>query len=254
MKAMILAAGYGKRLRPITLSIPKPLVPVAGKPLITYHIERLAQAGFKELVINHGWLGEKIEAALGSGAGWGVNIQYSPEGVPLETGGGIYKALPLLTRSLTGESDAPFVVVNGDVYTDVCLKSLKLPEGMLAHLVMVDNPDFHPVGDFCLQEGMLFEKAAMPEKAGLTFSGVSILSPRLFDGCQRGKTFALAPLLIDAMKQGRVSGQYHNGFWTDVGSVERLQALEGYLNDHLQPQDQDRPQSQNNLQDQSRTS
>lgn len=254
MKAMILAAGYGKRLRPITLSIPKPLVPVAGKPLITYHIERLAQAGFKELVINHGWLGEKIEAALGSGAGWGVNIQYSPEGVPLETGGGIYKALPLLTRSLTGESDDPFVVVNGDVYTDVCLKSLKLPEDMLAHLVMVDNPDFHPVGDFCLQEGMLFEKAAMPEKAGLTFSGVSILSPRLFDGCQRGKTFALAPLLIDAMKQGRVSGQYHNGFWTDVGSVERLQALEGYLNDHLQPQDQGRPQSQNNLQDQSRTS
>ncbi|MGI2029361.1 N-acetylmuramate alpha-1-phosphate uridylyltransferase MurU [Endozoicomonas acroporae] len=250
MKAMILAAGYGKRLRPITLSIPKPLVPVAGKPLITYHIERLAQAGFRELVINHGWLGEKIEEALGSGSGWGVTIQYSPEGEPLETGGGICRALPLLAQGQTGESDAPFVVVNGDVYTDICLKNLQLPQGMLAHLVMVDNPDFHPAGDFCLDDGILFEKAAMPEKAGLTFSGVSILSPRLFDGCQRGTAFALAPLLIEAMQQGRVSGQYHPGFWTDVGSVERLQALEGYL----QKQQQDRPQSQNNLQDQSRTS
>ncbi|WP_422446767.1 N-acetylmuramate alpha-1-phosphate uridylyltransferase MurU [Endozoicomonas sp. ALB091] len=250
MKAMILAAGYGKRLRPITLSIPKPLVPVAGKPLITYHIERLAQAGFRELVINHGWLGEKIEEALGSGSGWGVTIQYSPEGEPLETGGGICRALPLLAQGQAGESDAPFVVVNGDVYTDICLKNLQLPQGMLAHLVMVDNPDFHPAGDFCLDDGILFEKAAMPEKAGLTFSGVSILSPRLFDGCQRGTAFALAPLLIEGMQQGRVSGQYHHGFWTDVGSVERLQALEGYL----QKQQQDRPQSQNNLQDQSRTS
>ncbi|USE35596.1 N-acetylmuramate alpha-1-phosphate uridylyltransferase MurU [Endozoicomonas sp. SCSIO W0465] len=252
MKAMILAAGYGKRLRPITLSIPKPLVPVAGKPLITYHIERLAQAGFRELVINHGWLGEKIEAALGSGSGWGVNIQYSAEGEPLETGGGICKALPLLAGDQAGDNQVPFIVVNGDVYTDVCLANLRLPDGMLAHLVMVDNPDFHPQGDFCLAEGLLFDKATMPDKAGLTFSGVSVLSPQLFDGCQHGRAFALAPLLIDAMKQGRVSGQYHNGFWTDVGSVERLKALEYYIDHQLR--DQNRFQYQNNLQNQSRTS
>ncbi|MFK0574048.1 N-acetylmuramate alpha-1-phosphate uridylyltransferase MurU [Endozoicomonas sp.] len=245
MKAMILAAGYGKRLRPITLSMPKPLVPVAGKPLITYHIERLAQAGFRELVINHGWLGEQIEQALGSGSNWGVNIQYSPEDEPLETGGGIFKALPML-------GDKPFIVMNGDVYTNVELGSLKLPEGMLAHLVMVDNPDFHPDGDFCLSDERLFEKDEIPEGQTLTFSGVSVLSPRLFDGCQAGEPFALAPLLIHALKQGRVSGQYHDGFWTDVGSIVRLQALEHYLQDQLQEHHQD--QNQNNFQDQSRTS
>lgn len=245
MKAMILAAGYGKRLRPITLSTPKPLVLVAGKPLITYHIERLAQAGFHELVINHGWLGEKIEQALGSGSNWGVNIQYSPEGEPLETGGGIVQALPML-------GDMPFIVMNGDVYTDVELGSLRLPEGMLAHLVMVDNPDFHPEGDFCLRDGHLFEKDKMPSGQNLTFSGVSVLSPRLFDGCQAGESFALAPLLVRAMKQDKVSGQYHKGFWTDAGSIVRLEALERYLGQQLQEHLQD--QNQNNLQDQSRTS
>lgn len=241
MKAMILAAGYGKRLRPITLSIPKPLVLVAGKPLITYHIERLAQAGFHELVINHGWLGEKIEQALGSGSNWGVNIQYSPEDEPLETGGGIFQALPML-------GDTPFIVMNGDIYTNVDLGSLTLPEGMLAHLIMVDNPDFHPGGDFYLRDGQLFEKGEMAGGKNLTFSGVSVLSPRLFDGCQAEAAFALTPLLIRAMKQGKVSGQFHNGFWTDAGSIVRLEALERYLQDHLQDQ------NQNNLQDQSRTS
>ena len=250
MKAMILAAGYGKRLRPITLSIPKPLVPVVGKPLITYHIERLAEAGFKQLVINHGWLGEKIEEALGTGSGWGVNIQYSPEGEPLETGGGILRALPLLTEEQPEKRDDPFIVINGDVYTDVDLESLSLPDGMLAHLVMVNNPDFHPEGDFCLDEGVLVEKDSLPQRSGLTFSGVSILSPRLFDGYEAGEAFSLAPLLVDAIKQGRVSGQHHSGFWTDVGSIERLQALE----DYLQHQYQDQPKNQNNLQDQSRTS
>ena len=224
MKTMILAAGYGTRLRPLTLSTPKPLLPVAGKPLITYHIERLAQAGLRELVINHSWLGEQIEQALGSGDDWGVSIRYSPEKEPLETGGGILKALSLL-------GDAPFVVLNGDVYTDLDLATLCLPEGMLAHLVLVANPDFHPAGDFCLTAGQVQTRDAVPNHGGLTFSGISVLSPRLFDGYQTGSAFALAPLLINAMAKGKVSGQYHDGFWADVGSLERLQALEGYLQD-----------------------
>lgn len=246
MKAMILAAGYGKRLRPLTLLTPKPLVPVAGNPLITYHIERLAQAGFRKLVINHGWLGEKIEQALGSGSRWGLEIQYSAEGAPLETGGGILKALPLLSEGRPELNHCPFIVLNGDVFTDIPLESLTLPKGMLAHLVMVDNPDFHPEGDFCLENGLLFDKTAMPEKTGLTFSGISVLSPQLFDACPEGAAFSLTPLLIEAMKQGRVTGQHHRGFWTDVGSMQRLQALENYL--------QDQRQNQHNLQDQSRTS
>jgi len=227
MKAMILAAGYGTRLRPLTLSTPKPLVPVAGRPLITYHIERLAQAGLRELVINHSWLGEQIEQALGSGSDWGVNIRYSPEKEPLETGGGILKALPLL-------GDAPFVVLNGDVYTDVDLAALHLPEGMLAHLALVDNPDFHPEGDFCLTAGHVLTRDAAPKHSRLTFSGVSVLSPRLFDGYQTGEAFALTPLLMNAMAKGKVSGQYHDGFWADIGSPERLLALEDYLQDQRQ--------------------
>lgn len=229
MKAMILAAGYGKRLRPLTLSIPKPLVPVAGRPLITYHIERLAQAGLRELVINHSWLGEQIEQALGDGSDWEVTIHYSPETEPLETGGGILKALPLL-----GDGNTAFLVLNGDVYSDINLAALHLPEGMLAHLVLVDNPDFHPEGDFCLVAGQVLTRDAAPGQSGLTFSGISVLSPHLFAGCQTGQTFALAPLLIDAMARGKVSGQYHSGLWADVGSLERLRALEGYLQDRRQ--------------------
>ncbi len=239
MKAMILAAGYGKRLRPLTLTTPKPLVPVAGKPLITYHIERLARAGFTDLVINHGWLGEKIEQTLGDGSHWGVNIRYSPEGEPLETGGGIAQALPLLAEGAVKNPD-PFVVLNGDVYTDIDLNTLHLPKGMLAHLVLVDNPEFHPTGDFCLHKG----RVSATGEHKRTFSGVSVLSPALFNGCKVGTTFALAPLLICAMEQGKVSGQYHGGFWTDVGSTLRLQALEYQLQN----------QNQNNFQNQSRTS
>ena len=237
MKAMILAAGYGKRLRPLTLTTPKPLVPVAGKPLITYHIERLAQAGLRELVINHSWLGEQIVQSLGDGSNLGVTIHYSAEAEPLETGGGICKALPLL-----GDGNTPFVVLNGDVYSDIDLAALQLPEGMLAHLVLVDNPDFHPDGDFCLVAGQVRTKMAAPGQTGLTFSGISVLSPDLFAGCQTGEAFALAPLLVDAMARGKVSGQYHDGFWADVGSPERLQALESYLLEqaHYNPQEQSR--------------
>ena len=231
MKAMILAAGYGKRLRPITLTIPKPLVQVAGQPLITYHIERLANAGFKELVINHGWLGEKVEEALGNGSTWGVTIAYSAEQEPLETGGGILKALPILTD--THHQQSPFLVLNGDVYTDIDLHSLALPAGKLAHLVLVDNPEFHPDGDFHLNNGLVSHKSPSAQSSALTFSGVSVLSPELFAGYRSGETFALAPLLIEAMNQGKVSGQHHDGFWADVGSIIRLQALEDYLQQQL---------------------
>lgn len=233
MKAMILAAGFGKRLRPLTLRMPKPLVPVAGKPLIVYHLERLAKAGFTQLVINHGWLGEQLEQALGDGSEWGVSIQYSPEGEPLETGGGIFQALPLLEDFLEEEHsesasrysvEQPFLVVNGDIYTDVDLGALSLPQGMLAHLVLVENPDFRPNGDFLLKEGRVSEKSG-EDGPGLTFSGVSVLSPKLFEHCQPG-VFRLAPLLISAMREAKVSGQYHSGCWTDVGSPERLEALE----------------------------
>ena len=219
MKAMILAAGYGKRLHPLTLHTPKPLIKAAGKPLIVYHLERLAKAGFTDVVINLGWLGEQIEHMLGDGSRWALNIRYSYEGEPLETGGGIYKALPLLSKN-----NEPFLVVNGDVYTDISFEHLVLPEDKQAHLVMVDNPDFKTHGDFGLNQTVISET----EGTMLTYSGVSILSPELFNQCREG-SFRLASVLIDAIRQAKVSGQYFNGCWTDVGTPERLQTLEQYL-------------------------
>ncbi|OED44550.1 mannose-1-phosphate guanylyltransferase [Endozoicomonas sp. (ex Bugula neritina AB1)] len=229
MKVMILAAGFGKRLRPLTRHKPKPLIEVAGKPLIVYHIERLAKAGFTDVVINLGWLGDQLERALGNGSRWGISIRYSREGKPLETGGGIFKALPLLS-----EYEEPFLVVNGDIYTDVSFEELELPQDKLAHLVLVDNPDFKNTGDFGLYQGLVYEpQDIMPEGAAyqgevLTFSGVSVLSPKLFRKCQPG-AFRLAPLLIEAMRQDKVSGQHYGGYWTDVGTPGRLQALEQTL-------------------------
>ena len=217
MKAMILAAGLGKRLRPLTLKRPKPLLSAAGKALIVYHLERLAEAGFQDIVINHAWLGEQIVEALGDGRQWSVNISYSGEEEPLETGGGIFNALPLLT-------DEPFAVVNGDVYTDYPFAQLPRSIDGLAHLIMVDNPPFKEKGDFALEQGRI-----QPDGVNmLTFGGLSVLSSRLFDGCQSG-AFRLAPLLIQAMNTGMVSGEHYQGFWTDVGTVERLQDLENYL-------------------------
>ena len=208
MKAMILAAGKGERLRLITLHTPKPLVPVAGVALIEYHLRALKQAGFNEIVINHAWLGEQIEAHLGDGAHLGLSICYSPEGEPLETGGGIFKALPLL-------GDAPFVVVNGDIFTDYDFAQLpKKPTG-LPHLVLVDNPEHHPKGDFAL------DGAWVRDQAQLTYSGIAVLDPALFAG-QQGGAFKLAPLLRAAMAQGLVSGEHFSGCWVDVGTHERL--------------------------------
>lgn len=220
MKAMILAAGKGERMRPLTLSTPKPLLPVAGVPLIEYHLRALAAAGFREVVINHAWLGEQIEAALGDGQRWGVSIRYSAEGQPLETGGGIFQALPLL-------GEEPFLVVNGDIWTDYDFATLRRPLAGLAHLVMVDNPAHHPTGgDFCLENGLLHD--GQPGAATLTYSGISVLHPQLFRDCAGG-AFKLAPLLREAMAQGQVSGEHMHGQWIDVGTVERLAQVEDLL-------------------------
>ncbi|MES9861585.1 MAG: N-acetylmuramate alpha-1-phosphate uridylyltransferase MurU [Candidatus Thiodiazotropha sp. LLP2] len=214
MKAMILAAGRGKRMRPLTDKLPKPLLPVAGKPLIVHHIERLAAAGYRELVINHAYLGEMIEAHLGRGDQWGVDIHYSAEGKALETGGGIFKALPLL-----GED--PFLVINGDVWCDFDVSGLALSQNDLAHLVMVPNPSHNPQGDFCLLDGRLLSN----QGDCLTFSGIGVYHPRLFDGCC-SEAFPLAPLIRRAIGQSGVSGECFMGKWIDVGTPDRLRALE----------------------------
>jgi MurNAc alpha-1-phosphate uridylyltransferase len=219
MKAMILAAGKGERLRPLTLHTPKPLVRAAGVPLIEYHVRALAAAGFTELVINHAWLGQQIEDYLGDGARFGVHIAYSAEGEPLETGGGIFKALPLL-------GDQPFVLVNGDIFTDYPFAELRRPLTGLAHLVLVDNPGHHVMGDFCLQAGQVSD--AQPGQDNLTYSGMAVLSPALFAGCQSG-AFKLAPLLRTAMAEGQVSGERFAGCWVDVGTHERLAEVERLL-------------------------
>ncbi|MDH0301427.1 MULTISPECIES: N-acetylmuramate alpha-1-phosphate uridylyltransferase MurU [unclassified Pseudomonas] len=216
MKAMILAAGKGERMRPLTLHTPKPLVLAAGKPLIEYHLEALARAGVTEVVINHAWLGQQIEDHLGDGRRFGLSIRYSAEGEPLETGGGIFKALPLL-------GDAPFLLVNGDVWTDYDFSRLCQPLQGLAHLVLVDNPGHHDRGDFRLIDGQVSDGDTAP--GTLTFSGISVLHPALFEGCQPG-AFKLAPLLRKAMAEGRVSGEHYRGHWIDVGTLERLADVE----------------------------
>ncbi|WP_044871266.1 N-acetylmuramate alpha-1-phosphate uridylyltransferase MurU [Pseudomonas sp. LFM046] len=219
MKAMILAAGKGERMRPLTLHTPKPLVRAAGTPLIEFHLRALAEAGFRELVINHAWLGQQIEDHLGDGTRFGLSIRYSPEGEPLETGGGIFRALPLL-------GDEPFLVVNGDVWTEFDFSRPRLPLDGLAHLVLVDNPAHHPHGDFRLADGRVSD--AVEGKPSLTYSGIAVLHPRLFGGCQEG-AFKLAPLLRQAMAAGQVSGEHFAGRWVDVGTHERLAEVERLL-------------------------
>ncbi|KJZ48922.1 N-acetylmuramate alpha-1-phosphate uridylyltransferase MurU [Pseudomonas fluorescens] len=219
MKAMILAAGKGERMRPLTLTTPKPLVRAGGIPLIEYHLKALAVAGFTEVVINHAWLGQLIENYLGDGSQYGVRIQYSPEGEPLETGGGIFRALPLL-------GDEAFMVVNGDIWTDYDFSVLHQPITGLAHLVLADNPAHHPTGDFSLIDGQV--RDGQPDTATLTYSGIAVLHPQLFDGCSAG-AFKLAPLLRKAMADGHVTGEHLNGHWVDVGTHERLAEVETLL-------------------------
>ena len=242
IKAMILAAGRGERMRPLTDSIPKPLLPVAGKPLIVYLIESLARAGFEDIVVNHSHLSEQIVAHLGDGSRYGARIVYSHEpGEGLETGGGIYQALSLL------ETD-PFVVVNGDIWTDYPFERLPRRLSGLAHLVMVGNPPHHRRGDFALQGDRVMAAGA----AKLTFSGIGVYRSALFADREPGKfrrernwtaegrsqgagqgrpasKFPLAPVLRQAIERGAVSGEYYSGRWVDVGTLERLEALEREL-------------------------
>lgn len=214
--AMILAAGRGERMRPLTDHTPKPLLPVGGKPLIVWHIEKLAAAGFERIVINHAHLGERLERTLGDGASWGVELRYSREGEgrALETGGGIYRALPML-------GDRPFLVVNGDIWCDVAFDELGLLPDSFAHLVLVDNPTHHREGDFALSNGLVSSDG----RSRLTFSGIGVYREALFSDCRAG-AFPLAPLLRRAMAGRRVTGQHHRGRWVDVGTPERLAALE----------------------------
>lgn len=212
MKAMILAAGKGERMRPLTLHTPKPLLPVAGKPLIQWHIEALAAAGVRELVINHAWLGEQLPQYFGDGAELGVQIQWSAEAQALETGGGIRQALPLL-------GEAPFILVNGDVWTRFDFSGLRLPQGMLAHLVLIANPQHNVKGDFVLKQNLVSNP--LPGETGLTYSGIAVLHPALLAEQPQG-AFKLAPLLREAAEQGRVSGEHFVGDWIDVGTPQRL--------------------------------
>lgn len=217
MKAMILAAGLGKRMRPLTDTCPKPLLPVAGKPLIVHHLERLNQAGIKEVVINVSYRAEQIITALGDGAAHQMRIHWSHEATPLETGGGIQKALPLL-------GDKPFLLINGDVWCDNLPTLNTLYNDDLAHLVLVDNPDHHLNGDFALYQGRVENQGAKR----LTFSGISLIHPALVANEPSG-AFSLAPLLRQAIAAKRVSGEHFTDYWVDVGTPARLNELEQHL-------------------------
>jgi MurNAc alpha-1-phosphate uridylyltransferase len=218
LKVMILAAGRGERMRPLSDTVPKPLLEAGGKPLIVHLIEGLTHHGLRDLVINHSHLGEKISAYLGDGARYGVRIVYShEEGGGLETGGGIFKALSLIDTD-------PFMVINGDIWTDYPFDRLPARLDGLAHLVLVDNPPQHPQGDFALREGKLFAEGA----PRLTFSGIGVYARALFAECHPGK-FPLAPLLRAAMMRGLVSGEHYTGRWRDVGTPQRLADLDREL-------------------------
>jgi MurNAc alpha-1-phosphate uridylyltransferase len=220
MRAMILAAGRGERMRPLTDLTPKVLLEVGGKPLVQWHIERLRRAGFERIVINHAWLGEQIEQALGDGTRFGLRIDYSREAQALETAGGIVNALPLLGTE-------PFLVVNGDVFTDfdfaLLISRLAAPVNshVLAHLVLIDNPAHHPSGDFALTNQSVLADGHLR----LTFSGIGIYRPELFSAIGRGERAQLAPLLRAAMDRGAVSGEHYHGLWFDVGTPSRLAEL-----------------------------
>ena len=214
--AMLLAAGRGERLRPVTDTVPKPLVAIAGKPLIVYHLEALARAEIRDVVINLSWLGEKIRTALGDGARYGMRIAYSDEGpIPLETGGGIHRALPLLGLE-------PFLVVNSDVWTDVDFSRVPtLEEGADARLLLAPNPPHHPRGDFGLDGDFVVARDA----DRFTYTGIGVYRPELFAGCVAGK-FPLLPLLQRAIAARRLRGQVYRGEWLDIGSPDRLAWLD----------------------------
>ena len=218
MKAMILAAGRGERLRPLTDEIPKPLIKVCGKSLIEYHLENLAKAGFKEIIINTAWLAEKIHLQLGDGSDYGVRIHYSDEGEALETAGGIINALPLF-------GDEPFIVVNGDIWCDFDFSTLTaLGKNIQSHLVLVNNPAHNQQGDFALQDKLIKNTGDHM----YTFSGIGVYTKHFFAGMDTGIA-PLAPLIRKKCDNNLVSGQLYDGLWTDVGTMERLQELENAL-------------------------
>ena len=214
MIAMILAAGRGERLRPLTESTPKALVEVRGRSLLERHLDKIRSAGIETVVINLGWLGEKIAGKIGSGRAYGLTVVYSPEGDDiLETGGGIHRALPLL-------GSEPFLVVNADIYTDMPLPPAGLADEDLGHLVLVPRPPHKQQGDFDLQDGRVRNSSS----AAYTFSGVAVYRPEFFAGCEAGR-FPLAPMLRTAARAGRLAGSLHRGLWEDVGTPERLAEL-----------------------------
>ncbi len=214
MRAMILAAGRGERLRPLTDKKPKPLIEVRGKPLIVHHLERLAAAGFGEVVINQGHLGQLLPDTLGDGSQWNICIQYSEEpAAALETGGGIFKALPLL-------GNGPFAIINGDIFCEFPFARLKAVKCDWCHLVLVPNPAHNPAGDFSLQGA----RAANSGPSMHTFSGIAVYHPRLFEGCSPGK-FSVVPLIRKATREHVVTGEIFDGHWSDAGTIERLENL-----------------------------
>lgn len=234
MKAMIFAAGRGERMRPLTDDTPKPLLEAAGKPLIVWQIEALARAGFTDIVINHAWLGARIEAALGGGCRFGVRLAYSVEGEALETAGGIAKALPLLrAEDDDGGRGSLFVAVSGDIFTDYDYRRLHARAATMAqggtagmHLVMVANPDFHPGGDFVLRaDGLL----ARDGGARLTFANIGIYDTRLFVDLSVGAKVAMTPLFHASIARGAASGEFHAGVWANIGTPAQLSALDHTL-------------------------
>ncbi|MHA2903110.1 N-acetylmuramate alpha-1-phosphate uridylyltransferase MurU [Ralstonia mannitolilytica] len=230
MKAMIFAAGRGDRMRPLTDHTPKPLLPVGGKPLIVWQIERLAAAGVLHIVINHAWLGAQIEAALGDGGAWGVRIAYSPEGEALETAGGVAQAMPLLQA---GEGNGVFIAVSGDVFCDYDYAALRDRAAALEaqaqpgmHLVMVPNPPYHPNGDFALDDaGTLHAEGT----GRLTFGNIGLYDTRLFAGITPGTRMAMTPLYHAAIAEGRATGERFDGRWENVGTPAQLAALDAEL-------------------------
>jgi N-acetyl-alpha-D-muramate 1-phosphate uridylyltransferase len=236
VRALVLAAGLGARMRPLTARTPKPLLRAGGIPLVEWHLRRLAAIGVRDVVINTSWLADQFPPALGDGARWGLRLHYSYEGTtPLETGGGMLRALPLL-----GDADAPFLAVNGDIWTDFDFASLPSSPAGDAHLVMVDNPVHNARGDFALDDaGRLHADG----DGRCTFAGIGVYRPSLFDGwraavgpCEGAALtpprFPLAPLLRAAMARGTATGQVHRGAWTDVGTLERLAELDARLSRH----------------------
>ncbi len=215
MRAMLLAAGRGERLRPLTDEVPKSLVEVRGESLLERHLASIHAAGVRTVVINLGWLGDRIVERVGSGERYGLNVLYSQEGENiLETGGGIHKALPML-------GDEPFLVINADIYTDMPMPRIELAAEHVGHLVMVPSPGYRDGGDFDIEDGLIRNG----ETQKLTFSGVAMYRPAFFDGCEPGR-FPLAPMLREAADHGKLSGSLYQGLWADIGTPERLRAIQ----------------------------